>query len=332
MDRQRERLRPSADSTPGLCPPARSSAARRRGGLLEMREAADVAVAMACGGLPPARRACGRAARRRCPAAKAKGPRGAATQVRIAHRGELIADTLQQCLHLAADLLAMLQGAGRVERHAPRPWPAGSASGGMNSAKSCVIAACALLGAISRIGGQQVHIILHRGATAAGGHHDRFGFRPASVSRPVTIGHQASISARMSSWPASWYSRWKRTAPQHPAPALRAAKYRCGPARGRPRLDRRASDGCTQPRRASMRRAWCGSGHEPAGACAALSDQLASRNAARTGGGAGRQRKARHAAADPRAGAAFRLDHRAADVHQAPIAHTDGQVVSRRGT
>jgi hypothetical protein len=88
----------------------------------------------------------------------------------------------------------------------------------------------------------------------------------ASTSRPEVSGHQASIRARMSSRPASWSFRWKRTPPQQPAPGTSSNET---PMRSSTRaaaaLIEGASEGCTHPRSAIMRRAWRGSGQAPAG-------------------------------------------------------------------
>jgi len=87
----------------------------------------------------------------------------------------------------------------------------------------------------------------------------------ASTSPRSASGHQASISARMSSRPASWSFRWKRSAPQQPLPAASINEM---PIRSSTRaaaaLMEGASAGCTQPASTSIFRRWRTGGQSPA--------------------------------------------------------------------
>ena len=86
----------------------------------------------------------------------------------------------------------------------------------------------------------------------------------ASMAPLSTIGHHASMSARMSSRPASWRLRWKRMPPQQPAPGASRSDT---PSRSRTRaaaaLMPGARIGWTQPPSTSIFLPWRGVGHGP---------------------------------------------------------------------
>src|SRR4051812_14457762 len=171
---------------------------RRRARALQMAQAADV------GGGDDLRRT--GVERRELAAAQLAGDLGvqervraggAAAKVRVVYRRELIAGGPQQRLDLAADLLAVLQRAGRLE---------------------CHLAACAAAGdhlwcqhlakvtrqrrntrrffAVALVPGEVMPVFLHRHAAAARGHHDRLDFA-ACHTRPPGVDQGAHVVATL---------------------------------------------------------------------------------------------------------------------------------------
>ena len=240
------------------------------------------------------------------------GARRAAAQVRVAHRRQLVAGARQQRLDLAADLLAVLQRAGRLEgdpRRGLRSRAPAEASRrrpprtGRASAPRCAPPCRGSRGSCASRWPYSFTVTPQPLAVIT----------IASTSPRSTSGHQASISARMSSRPSSWSFRWKRSAPQQPAPGASMSEMpRRSSTRAAAALIDGASAGCTQPPSTSILRAWRGAGHARRGSASCAGSSASAlrgstgaaqlpdpQRSARTARCAAGRRRARRASAGP---------------------------------